>query len=72
MGRGDDGLQTAAAQTVERQRGCLVRQTPVDTRHACQVVIVWICMYDIAEYDMPDLLGIDIGSFHGLPYTVCC
>src|ERR671936_545053 len=64
--RGDDGLEPAAAQAVERQRRGLDRQPALDAGHAGQVVVVGVGVDDVAEDDVADVPRLDAGPADGL------
>ena len=69
LGGRDDRLQPAAAQPVQRQRRCFVRQTTVHAGDACQVMVVSIRMDDVAEHDVADVVRLHAGPLDGLPHT---
>src|SRR5205823_14506094 len=62
LGRGEDGLQAAAAQPVERQRRHLDRQPALDARDARQVVVMCVGV-DRSEEHTSEL--------QSLAYLVC-
>ncbi len=55
LGRGDDRLQAAAAQAIQRQRRHLVRQPAFHAGHAREIVIVRVGVDDVAEDHVADV-----------------
>ncbi len=64
VGGGDDRLQSAAAESVERERRRFDRQAALHARDAGQIVVVGVGVDHIAEDDVPDRRGFDVGPLH--------
>ena len=63
---GDDRLQAAAAQAIERQRARSVGQAAVDASYSRQIHVLGLAVDHVAEYALADVVGIDLGAANGL------